>query len=575
MTSTAVIWFMVKVPVLSELMAEVKPSVSTDGRSFTMAFRCARSRLPRDRITCVTVGSASGIAAIASETALTKSASHPTPRPRPRTNITNIVTPAAEAIHTLSRLSSRVSGDCSRTVDDSIPEIRPSSVSLPVPVTIAVPLPCVTGEFMNAMLVWSPGPRSSPERVVAPLLAGVLSPVRADSSICSALAATIRTSAGTWSPAASVTMSPTTTSRASISDSTPSRCTLAVAFIIDLSAFMALSALPSCRRPTTALSRVSRRRRTAVVHSWMASETTAAPDRISCMKLRYSSRNLSHGARGFSSGSSFGPPFSRRSAAAPLDRPTVGSTPRVVARSSAGQAYQAVDGAAGEPGTATCVAIASSWSERRRLAHVARLPRLLTRARGGLGDGLVPVGVALLGAQLSGERVARGTLRRLRDECLLDGLELLASVCVNRRVLRVDLDQCVRQHSGDADAREPLPVGGDDVPRRPGGAGRRQHLGERLLVVAPVLPFLDVVRRELPVVVGEVDPPQEATALLLPRQVQEQLDDLHPVVAEIALPAVDLAVATLPDVGIPCLLRKPLSLEQLRMHAYDGHLFIM
>src|SRR3954465_12636394 len=85
MTSTAVIWFMVKVPVLSELMAEVKPSVSTDGRSFTMAFRWARSRLPRDRITCVTVGSASGIAAIASETALTKSASHPTPRPRPRT----------------------------------------------------------------------------------------------------------------------------------------------------------------------------------------------------------------------------------------------------------------------------------------------------------------------------------------------------------------------------------------------------------------------------------------------------------------------------------------------------------
>ena len=49
-TSTTVIWFIVSVPVLSELMAEVSPSVSTDGRSFTIALRLARSIPPRDKI---------------------------------------------------------------------------------------------------------------------------------------------------------------------------------------------------------------------------------------------------------------------------------------------------------------------------------------------------------------------------------------------------------------------------------------------------------------------------------------------------------------------------------------------
>jgi alkanesulfonate monooxygenase SsuD/methylene tetrahydromethanopterin reductase-like flavin-dependent oxidoreductase (luciferase family) len=70
-TSTAVIWFMVRVPVLSELMAEVNPSVSTDGRSFTIALRLARSTPPIDRMVWVTVGSASGMAAMASDTAAT------------------------------------------------------------------------------------------------------------------------------------------------------------------------------------------------------------------------------------------------------------------------------------------------------------------------------------------------------------------------------------------------------------------------------------------------------------------------------------------------------------------------
>ena len=57
-------------PVLSELIAEVDPSVSTDVRSLTMAFSPASSLAPAERITWSTVGSAVGIAAMASAMAV-------------------------------------------------------------------------------------------------------------------------------------------------------------------------------------------------------------------------------------------------------------------------------------------------------------------------------------------------------------------------------------------------------------------------------------------------------------------------------------------------------------------------
>ena len=220
---------------------------------------------------------------MARDTALMNSASHAWSRWRPKMNITIIVSPAAAAMYRLRVLSSRVSGDSSFSVAESIPEIFPSSVSAPVPVTTMTPLPCVTGEFMNAMLFCSPGARSLPAIGPASLAAGTLSPVSADSSICRALALTMRPSAGTETPAASSTTSPTTSCSAGISASTPSRRTRAVAFIIDFSAFIALSALPSCRRPTTAFSSVSPKTIAAVLHSLISSDTTPVASRMICM----------------------------------------------------------------------------------------------------------------------------------------------------------------------------------------------------------------------------------------------------------------------------------------------------
>ena len=128
--------------------------------------------------------------------------------------------------------------------DLSMPEIVPTAVSAPVPVTIISPLPCVTGVFMNAMFDWSPSTGFSSVTTSTLLEAGTLSPVSADSSICSEVASMSRPSAQTSSPAASRTTSPTTTWSASTLTSLPSRRTRADVLSIDCSAFMALSALP-------------------------------------------------------------------------------------------------------------------------------------------------------------------------------------------------------------------------------------------------------------------------------------------------------------------------------------------
>lgn len=50
------IWFVVRVPVLSEQMTEVQPSVSTEGKLLTIAFFFAIRRVPRARQVVMTAG---------------------------------------------------------------------------------------------------------------------------------------------------------------------------------------------------------------------------------------------------------------------------------------------------------------------------------------------------------------------------------------------------------------------------------------------------------------------------------------------------------------------------------------
>src|ERR1700743_427413 len=78
--------------------------------------------------------------------------------------------------------------------------------------------------------------------------------------------------------------------------------------------------------------------------------------------------------------------------------------------------------------------------------------------------------------------------------------------------------------------------------------------------------------RKLPGVLRKVDAPQEAPALLLLGEVEEELDDLEAVVGQIPLPLIDRAVAVLPHVVV---LGQPLAAEDLRVHAYDEHLLVV
>ena len=92
-----------------------------------MAFWPASSLAPAERITWSTVGSAVGIAAMASTMAVTNRVSADWPLDRPRLNITIIVPRAAAPIHSVIVFSCFVSGVCSLADAASMPAILPTS----------------------------------------------------------------------------------------------------------------------------------------------------------------------------------------------------------------------------------------------------------------------------------------------------------------------------------------------------------------------------------------------------------------------------------------------------------------
>ena len=78
--STAVIWLSVRVPVLSELIAEVEPSVSTERSCFTIACAFASCWVPYERIVVMTAGRPLGMADTANAIAVTNRVSNESPR---------------------------------------------------------------------------------------------------------------------------------------------------------------------------------------------------------------------------------------------------------------------------------------------------------------------------------------------------------------------------------------------------------------------------------------------------------------------------------------------------------------
>ena len=112
----------------------------------------------------------------------------------------------------MSESSSRCSGERLRVTDVSIVAMRPISVDMPVAVTTIAAVPLVTEVFWKRMFVRSPRETSPAGRVPASFGTGALSPVSAASCVSRVADRRMRPSAGTMSPASSVTMSPGTMS---------------------------------------------------------------------------------------------------------------------------------------------------------------------------------------------------------------------------------------------------------------------------------------------------------------------------------------------------------------------------
>ena len=144
--STTVILFWVSVPVLSEQMTWVQPSVSTAVSRRMTAWCLLILVTPMLSTTVTTVASPSGIAATARDTATmnvfsTVSRENSPATIRSKMKI-NMQIPSTSLLSVLpSSLSFRCKGVSSCTVCANTPAILPISVSMPVAVTTALPRP--------------------------------------------------------------------------------------------------------------------------------------------------------------------------------------------------------------------------------------------------------------------------------------------------------------------------------------------------------------------------------------------------------------------------------------------------
>ena len=251
--ATTVILFWVRVPVLSEQITWVLPSVSTAGIWRTMAFFWAIRFTPMARTMVTTAVSPSGIAATPRLMAIINISRGSTFCSRPMAKISPqmAATPRPNTLPVcFRRFCKGVSGELSWS---SSPAILPMAVSMPVaaaiptPAPAEIPVPAKTVFLLSARgaFFWQTAPAS--------FSTGRDSPVRADSSAVSSTVRRRRRSAGTRSPALRMTTSPGTSCQLSTVCFLPSRSTRALGEDSFFSASMALSARSSWTVPITAL----------------------------------------------------------------------------------------------------------------------------------------------------------------------------------------------------------------------------------------------------------------------------------------------------------------------------------
>jgi len=136
--------FSVSVPVLSEQMTVVLPSVSTAGRWRMMARRRAMRATPIASVTVTAAGSPSGMAPTASATAAMNMSKALSPRSRPTPAVSRARPPIAQSSQFEKLAILRVSGVARSGALAIRPAMRPVSVASPVAMTRPQPCPATT-----------------------------------------------------------------------------------------------------------------------------------------------------------------------------------------------------------------------------------------------------------------------------------------------------------------------------------------------------------------------------------------------------------------------------------------------
>ena len=266
-TSTTVIRFWVRVPVLSEQMTPAQPRVSTAGSRLTMALRRAMRCTPRASTMVTMAGRPSGMAATARETAVMNMSKISLPWRSPTPNMTaQTHRQTKERVLEISAIF-RWRGVAAVSSSMRSPAMRPTSVFMPVPVITAVHRPEVMTVAAMTMLLRSARGVSGGRRSAGALDTGADSPVMADSSAFRLAHSRTRASAGTRSPASSRMRSPGTSRALSTRTFLPSRTALAMGADIFRRASRAFWALSSWEMEMRALTTTMTRMMTASIQS--------------------------------------------------------------------------------------------------------------------------------------------------------------------------------------------------------------------------------------------------------------------------------------------------------------------
>ena len=325
---STVILFLVRVPVLSEQMTVHPPRLSTAPSRRMTAREDAMRCTPSARMTVTTAPMPSGMAATATATALmrlSKKLTLPAKREARKRAAAMEMTVNVMTFPSRAMVLSRGAGAglllCRRRA------ILPISVSMPQAVTRQRALPLTQKVPRCAVLARA----ESAARLTTQsyFLTALLSPVSMDSSQRKFSADKTRQSAGTRSPSSSSMTSPGTSVSASTLTTRPPRTAFASQAESFFNFSMAASARYCCKKPTTALSRMTKRRMPVSASSVLSpvtkastAESTAARMRMTVMRSANCEKKSSSLLRFLPSSMAFRPPWARRRSASAAESPS-------------------------------------------------------------------------------------------------------------------------------------------------------------------------------------------------------------------------------------------------------------